>query len=252
MMCSTARGRALRVLAIALSLLPLSSSAAAHANSGTSSTHAAAAAPPPAPCPPACAWDQHNKCCGVYAPSPDPEKPPTCSCPAALLFSAGQDNDMVLQRAPAKAAVYGRALEASAQVEVTVSGVGAPYTVRAAVVSAPGSTYAGPAGANYTAMWKAYLRPAPAGGSYNIVAKCVSGCGTGGDATREVAQIERVTYGDVFFCSGQSNMALPLVHTFSAKQLQGQMLAGKYSKLRFFQFGEMLCCETQGRGSDRQ
>ena len=34
-------------------------------------------------------------------------------------------------------------------------------------------------------------------------------------------------------------MALPLTHTFSAKSLQAEMLAGKYNKLRFFQFGGM-------------
>jgi hypothetical protein len=194
---------------------------------------------PPAPCPPACAWDQHHKCCGVQHSSSDPEAQPTCVCPPALLFSAGQDNDMVLQRAPAQAAVYGVALELGSQVEVTVSGVGAaPYTVGAKVMPAA-ATYAGPGGANYTAIWKAYLRPTKAGGSFTISAKCLTGCGTGADAARNVATIQRCTYGDVYFCSGQSNMALPLLHTFSAKQVQEEMQAGKYSKLRFFQFGGM-------------
>ena len=34
-------------------------------------------------------------------------------------------------------------------------------------------------------------------------------------------------------------MALPLTHTFSARQLQSEMVAGKYPKLRWFQFGGM-------------
>ena len=63
--------------------------------------------------------------------------------------------------------------------------------------------------------WKAYLHPAPAGGSYTITARCTAGCT--GNASRDVASIERVTAGDVYFCGGQSNMALPLTHTFSEK-----------------------------------
>jgi hypothetical protein len=48
-----------------------------------------------------------------------------------------------------------------------------------------------------------------------------------------------VTFGDVFFCSGQSNMALPNTHSYSAKSLQAQMLDGKFRNLRFFQFEGM-------------
>ena len=226
----------------------------------------AALATPPAPCPPACAWDGHRKCCGTWAPSPDPETPGTCSCPPSVLFSAGIDSDMVLQRQPAKAAVYGLVLEAGATVEVAVSpagGGGGAYTVPAAVQ--PATTWAGPAGANYTASWKAYLKPAPAGGSFSITVKCTSSCGTGaGGGSRDTATIERVTHGDVYFCSGQSkyvqqlsipfstlsetscwdSMALPLTHTFSAGQLQAEMRAGKYDRLRWYQFGGMSAPHT--------
>lgn len=198
---------------------------------------------PPPSCPPACAWDAHRKCCGVWSPSPDPEHAGTCQCPAGVLFSAGVDNDMVLQREPAKAAVYGALLEQEAVVEVTVTSDAASYTsytVQAEVLPAP--VWSGPAGANYSASWKAYLRPTPPGGNYRITVKCTERCGTGSGAnatTRNEATIERATFGDVYFCSGQSNMALPLQHTFSAKQLQAEMMAGKYDNLRWFQFGGM-------------
>jgi hypothetical protein len=195
-------------------------------------------APPPAPCPPACGYDQQHKCCGVYTSSAGGG---SCVCPASVLFSAGIDNDMVLQRAPAKAAVYGSVLELGAAVEVTVeggSGMGA-YTVQADVMPAGSNKYA-LGGVTYGASWKAFLKPASAGGSLTITAKCTAGCGTGiTRSSRDEASVTRVTHGDVFFCSGQSNMALPLVHTFSAKNLQAEMLAGKYNKLRFFQFGGM-------------
>lgn len=39
-------------------------------------------------------------------------------------------------------------------------------------------------------------------------------------------------------------MALPLTHTFSARQLQSEMVAGKYPKLRWFQFGGMSAPHT--------
>jgi hypothetical protein len=56
----------------------------------------------------------------------------------------------------------------------------------------------GPA-TNYSAQWKAFLRPAPAGGAYAITARCIKNCGTG-TIERDIASIERVTFGDVFFC----------------------------------------------------
>ena len=79
--------------------------------------------------------------------------------------------------------------------------------------------------ANYSAEWKVYLKPQAAGGEYTISARCLGeGCG----AAIAEATLERVTMGDVYFCSGQSNMALPQLHSYSAKPLQADMLAGKY------------------------
>ena len=171
----------LRVLAVAAALF------------SSVSISARAEAPPP-PCPPACALDQHHKCCGLHQSTPDGES--SCSCPPAILFAAGIDNDMVLQRATsengmAKAAVYGSVLQAGAEVEVSVVGSdGETYTVRAAVFPAA-ATFAGSGGANYTANWKALLKPAPAGGSLTITAKCTANCGTT-DASRNTASITRV------------------------------------------------------------
>jgi hypothetical protein len=158
---------------------------------------AAGLAPPHAPCPPACNYDQQHRCCGVYAGG-------SCTCPSSVLFSAGIDNDMVLQRAPAKAAVYGSVLELGATVEVTVEGgSGGAYTVQADII--PAGNNNAPGGVTYAASWKAFLKPAPAGGSLTITAKCTVGCGTGATrSSRDVTSIERVTHGDVYFCSGTS------------------------------------------------
>ena len=106
-------------------------------------------------------------------------------------FNATLGSHMVLQRAPAKAAVYGTlAGAASSAISVTVQRLvdgrptGSPYTVPATVV----------AGAGGNATWKAFLKPTAAGepGSYTITAKCASGCsGT--------AQISDVVFGDVWY-----------------------------------------------------
>jgi hypothetical protein len=170
-------------------------------------------------------------------------------CPKALLYSAGFDTNMVLQRG-ASTAVYGQMIGdgAGATVEVTVhdtGGSGGSYTVPAVVIP-PGEdtpthsvTCWSAKGkppcwiANYTATWKAILKPTLAGGEFTVTATCTAGCT--GDRRRDSTAIERVTMGDVYLCGGQSNMQLPNYHSYSAKSLQKLLQAGKYAKLRWFQ-----------------
>jgi hypothetical protein len=203
--------------------------------------------PPHAPCPPACLWDEHFRVCGQTSRLGNGTTVGTC--PQALVFSVGFDSDMVLQRAPAKAAVYGQLFQAGARdqaveapsVAVTISEYaalsallaaaraaarmchtdrnplfhghaprllsadragGSSYTIQAEV--APTSTYSLPGGAaNYSASWKAYLKPAAAGGEYRITAVC-TGCGV--SVARSTATIHRATFGDVYFCSGSRHL----------------------------------------------
>ena len=141
-----------------------------------------------------------------------------------LSFSATCGDFMVLQQAPAKAAVVGilNVSGSVAPVSVDVSGgPGASYTVQAVV------TKIGGRGAGY--KWKAFLQPTRAGGDFTITA-------TSGAMK---AEISHVTFGDgaprpppaaliphyrnegcrtaaepdtsrarraVWYCSGQSNM----------------------------------------------
>eukprot|EP00039_Didymoeca_costata_P005967 m.86252 g.86252 ORF g.86252 m.86252 type:complete len:759 (+) comp13049_c1_seq1:108-2384(+) len=77
--------------------------------------------------------------------------------------------------------------------------------------------------------WKAVLAPMTAGGSYTIEAK----------TPNTVISISRVTYGDVFICSGQSNMALAINHTFSKPALDAKISSGIYHNIRIFQYGDM-------------
>lgn len=116
------------------------------------------------------------------------------------------------------------------------AGIEPSYTV-AAVVH-PTALQTSDTGGNYSATFKAMLRPHKApGGAFTIKATCNIGCFN--NATRDHARIERVTWGDVYFCGGQSNMALPLLHTFAGLELQQEMRSGAYKQLRFFTFGGM-------------
>jgi hypothetical protein len=276
---------------------------------------------------------------------------------ATLSFSVGFTDDAVLQRAPAKAAIFGLAPSATSRVSVTVtdsSGVEAAYTVAATVSPAAaaggtanplcqarcldaghccvgatsacqlpscamGCTVAGrtqsvaeckaickgaadpssgctfvvpsPAGeyhkpedkwANQTmqmcnngpilangtqcsscgggrpgpeceqgcefgdpttampAVWKAFLKPAAAGGEYTITV-------TASDAPAPIT-LSRVTFGDVFFCSGQSNMDLALQYTFSKPQLDNDVAAVRNAQTYMFPLNaSQAICQDNSR-----
>ena len=68
--------------------------------------------------------------------------------------------------------------------------------------------------------------PHAAGGDYNVSARC-EGCTVPGEAT-----LEHVTFGDVWYCGGQSNMALKMLHTFSRNVSRDKVLAGAYANIR--------------------
>eukprot|EP01047_Picozoa_sp_COSAG01_P028087 COSAG01_NODE_1875_length_8997_cov_11.927624_13_plen_110_part_00 len=51
--------------------------------------------------------------------------------------------------------------------------------------------------------------------------------------------LERVVFGDVYFCSGQSNMALATHYSFSRPQLEAAIVAGHYHHIRTFLYGGM-------------
>jgi hypothetical protein len=128
----------------------------------------------------------------ALAPPPAPAGPPPFS------FTPGYGNWMVLQQAPAQAAVYGVLGPGGTAVQVTVTdtATGEAYTVDAALNSTNQPVgYQDPSGAPYpvTASWKALLRPTSAGGDYEISATC-AGC-TGGNTT---ITLTNHTFGDVW------------------------------------------------------
>ena len=136
-----------------------------------------------------CVLDSSND---GWGPDPCPGYPKSLavavSCDAlphcyAVAFNTTLGSNMVLQQAPVAAAVFGSVTGNTTTVTVTVEdGGGNTYTVPAAVAGG---------------LWKALLRPTPAGGNYNITATAVC-------STEQVSvSVVNVTFGDVWFCGGR-------------------------------------------------
>jgi hypothetical protein len=136
--------------------------------------------------------------------------PPFPNATAGTFFSGVFSSGMVLQRGATPAVVYGVVIGATASttVAVTASTAGstsAPYTVHATVEPTTIRVQAG----GFYARWRAVLHPTEAiGGNLSISADC-SACGS---AAGHGSDIHEISYGDVWVCSGQSNMELPMIH----------------------------------------
>ena len=128
-----------------------------------------------------------------------------------MFFSGVFTDHVVLQRAPARAAVYGGGCS-SGTVSVTVTkGIVLVETVNASAASRAGE-------------WKALLTAQPAGGAFTIKATC-------GDAS---ASLHDVTFGDVWLCTGQSNMELNMGFTFEQNETYVNISKGALATIRIF------------------
>ena len=107
--------------------------------------------------------------------------------PQPIRFFSGLTDWAVLQRAPAKANVFGVLGDGGTAASVTVTSSSPsfpPYTVAASTDAGGG--------------WTAALRPAASGGDVTITATC-TGCRNATAAT-----VRHLTFGDVYYCAGQS------------------------------------------------
>jgi len=85
--------------------------------------------------------------------------------------------------------------------------------------------------------WKVILPPFPAGGSHTLKVECTSGCA---DGAQDPALLERVAFGEVVYCSGQSNQALGLEYTYLFQNLSHNIVNDNlYSNIKIYQFGGM-------------
>ncbi|XP_046565957.1 sialate O-acetylesterase-like [Haliotis rubra] len=108
-------------------------------------------------------------------------------------FSKSYANHMVLQQAPKKATIWGFASHVGETVTVQISGKGSVTTTTRH-------------GDNGAVVWYAQLPPVSAGGPYTITATSREGKLTLSD----------VLFGDVWVCSGQSNMGFTMSMAFNA------------------------------------
>ena len=144
---------------------------------------------------------------------------PPAAPPAGIYFSGVFSDHTVLQRgAKSQAAVYGAVSGAVTSVTLFTSEEGsAKYSVKAEIVEQTAAN----------ATWKALLHPhAEYGGNVTVTASC-AGCSGNTSAT-----ISDLTYGDVWFCSGQSNMELPMQHALTRNRTYAMLAAGHYANIR--------------------
>ena len=183
---------------------------------------------------------------GDFSDHPSEVAPPP---PPSLFwgFDAGFGDNMVLQRAPAAAAVYGYLdTSAATAVKVTVSDASGPLYSVDATLNATLQPFGDGWGARpcpkavcppydmatFTPFafplptWKALLRPAPAGGNYTITAEC-TGC-----ESKATLALAGVTMGDVWVCAGQSNAMLWVSHTFSRNESARNYSQGQFNNIR--------------------
>ena len=117
---------------------------------------------------------------------------------AGSFFSGVFSDGAVLQRGGKGSSLYGVVIGAVAGTTVTVKVSGsASYTIVATVDVTPMKVKSG-----IYARWRAVLKPHAAGGDYTASVDCAN-CGT---AAGHGATLANLTMGDVWFCSGQSNV----------------------------------------------
>jgi len=127
-------------------------------------------------------------------------------CDAALILSNTLNSHMVLQRAPAQAAVWGWS---NPKDSVNVNFNNKDYS----------------ATADTTGLWQVSLAATAAGGPYVITITT---------ATEKIV-LEDVLFGDVWVCSGQSNMEFSVSGAFNAST--EFLIANNYPNIRLFSVG---------------
>jgi hypothetical protein len=167
-------------------------------------------------------------------------------CTSIALSSVFSD-DMLLQR-DARAAIYGVVQPNAAIGDVGLSStrvVRVELIKNGKVVQSETTTIVRGLGKAGQEEWKVLLPAQPAGTGFTVVASCEhvpNERQPGLIIPRHSVSIERVAFGDLFFCFGQSNMALWLKTTFGAARtldtLRNTPVAQR-DRLRLMRYGGM-------------
>lgn len=154
------------------------------------------------------------------------------SIDTSISFNANFGSYMVLQQQPAKACLCGTLGigGTSARINITRSTTKISFSSQEKLVHNQLESFEVEAEVISIypegGLWKACLEPMEAGGDYTITVICRDCKKT------TVSVIDHVTFGDVWYCGGQSNMALPMVHSLTRNITRDAILDGKYDNIR--------------------
>mgnify|MGYP002877567372 CR=1 FL=1 len=159
---------------------------------------------------------------------------------ASVVWDVGYSSWMGLQQHPARATVSGTVhfqaggSSLASPFFLSVTGMQEHYNVTTDLIALG-------AGSNRFSF-RAMLNPTQSGADYTISVMLGDGSAPDGAVLRHVA------FGDVWLCSGQSNMLLPLRNTFSRNRTVDAIRRGKYGNIRIAG-GKMA--STHRHGSSR-
>jgi sialate O-acetylesterase len=135
------------------------------------------------------------------------------SCEGNNFISNALGSNMVLQRAPQKARIWGWTLTAGAEVLLTIDG------------RRQNATYTTTSDSNLA--WSVELQPALAGGPHTIWVSSSDG---------QIQILTNVMFGDVWVCGGQSNMEFVVSQSFNGSKYISY--SDEYSDVRLFTVGQ--------------
>eukprot|EP01084_Bolivina_argentea_P264623 448294_1 len=138
---------------------------------------------------------------------------------SGILFSGVFTNNAVLQREPHYSSIYGTCDTSNT-------------TIMLSIKNEDNQTFANHSTTSQsTGDWKISLpQTYPNGGNYTLTVYC-NQCISYPNYTT----IYNITFGDIYLCSGQSNMNLEMHFTFNANNTYNNITQlGKYSNIRFF------------------
>eukprot|EP01083_Nonionella_stella_P200077 733099_1 len=141
---------------------------------------------------------------------------------SGVAFSGIFTNKTVLQREPHLAALYGTCDTLNTSIILSIRN-----TITQHMHTEYHTTTSNPSNGD----WKVILpHTYPNGGNYSITVQC-SNC----QGNPRTATIYNITFGDVFFCAGQSNMKLELHFTFNKNYTFNNITQlSKYSNISLF------------------
>eukprot|EP01084_Bolivina_argentea_P257933 434646_1 len=135
-------------------------------------------------------------------------------------FAQPFTNNTVLQREPQRAAVYGLSSKPNVQITLILRNEKSGESVTHTTTSM------------HNGDWKILLpQTYTNGGNYTLTVQCQA-CSTQKQPITS-QKIYNVTFGDVYYCSGQSNMKLFMHHTFNRNYTKANITKfGKYKNIR--------------------